>query len=40
MTMLALGNTVLLGSMRTRDTMNYAGMLKITVEAMILPTPI
>jgi hypothetical protein len=40
MTVFALSNAVLLGSMRARDTMNYASTLKITVEAVILPTPI
>jgi hypothetical protein len=40
MTMLAFGDDVLLRSVGTRDTMNYACALKITMKVMILPTPI
>ena len=40
MSMLAFGDTVLLGRMWTRDTMRYARALKVSMETMIFPTPI
>jgi hypothetical protein len=40
MTMLALGHPILLRGMRTRDAMRDAGALKISMQLMVLTTPI
>jgi hypothetical protein len=40
MLMFALSDPVLLGSMGARDTMNYAGALKIPMQTMVFTTPV